>query len=431
MTVDLAQAPILEDLSARGLIHQSTAPELLSEHLRAPRLVYAGFDPTRDSLTIGNLVSLLLLRRFQLHGHKPVVLMGGGTGLIGDPSGKDSERSLLSGAEIEANVRGQRRIFETVLDFEGPSGAEIVNNADWLGGLSYLEVLRDVGKHFSVNMMIQKDSVRTRLEGRDHGISYTEFSYMILQSYDYAYLAKERGITLQVGGSDQWGNITLGVDLARRLHQLEVFGLTTPLLTKSDGGKFGKTESGAIWLTRERTNPYAFYQFWMNAADADVDRFLNVLSLRPVAELRQIAADHEARPEARTAQRALAEELTRLLHGEEGLKEAEAATAALFSGDVRSLNERLLYEAFAGAPSYELSRERLGGEGLELAQLLVDAGAAKSKREARQFLEASAVLLNGDKCDVARRVTEADLLFGRLLLIRRGKKNWHVCRAGT
>jgi tyrosyl-tRNA synthetase len=431
MTVDLAQAPILEDLSARGLIHQSTAPELLSEHLRTPRLVYGGFDPTRDSLTIGNLVTLLLLKRFQLHGHKPIVLMGGGTGLIGDPSGKDSERSLLSREEIEANVRGQRRIFETVLDFDGPSGAEIVNNADWLGKLSYLEVLRDVGKHFSVNMMIQKDSVRTRLEGRDHGISYTEFSYMILQSYDYAYLAKERGITLQVGGSDQWGNITLGVDLARRLHQLEVFGLTTPLLTKSDGGKFGKTESGAIWLTRERTNPYAFYQFWMNAADADVDRFLNVFSLRPVAELRQIAADHEARPEARTAQRALAEELTRLLHGEEGLKEAEAATAALFSGDVRSLNERLLYEAFAGAPSYELSRERLGGEGLELAQLLVDAGAAKSKREARQFLEASAVLLNGDKCDVARRVTEADLLFGRLLLIRRGKKNWHVCRAGT
>jgi tyrosyl-tRNA synthetase len=428
MTVDLVQAPILEDLSARGLIHQSTAPELLSEHLRTPRLVYGGFDPTRDSLTIGNLVTLLLLKRFQLHGHKPIVLMGGGTGLIGDPSGKDSERSLLSREEIEANVRGQRRIFETVLDFDGPSGAEIVNNADWLGKLSYLEVLRDIGKHFSVNMMIQKDSVRTRLEGRDHGISYTEFSYMILQSYDYAYLAKERGITLQVGGSDQWGNITLGVELARRLHQLEVFGLTTPLLTKSDGGKFGKTESGAVWLTRERTSPYAFYQFWMNAADADVERFLNVFSLRPVAELRQIVAEHAARPEARTAQRALAEELTRLLHGEEGLKEAEAATAALFSGDIRSLDERVLEEAFAGAPSYELSRESLGGEGLELAQLLVDAGAAKSKREARQFLEASAVLLNGEKCDLARRVTEADLLFGRLLLIRRGKKNWHVGR---
>lgn len=425
---DASQVSLLEELAERGLVHQSTSPEL-GEHLRSSRLVYAGFDPTRDSLTIGNLVSLLLLRRFQLRGHRPIVVMGGGTGLIGDPSGKEAERSLLGREEIERNVAGQRRIFETVLDFGGPSGAVLLNNMDWIGQLSYVDVLRDIGKYFSVNMMIQKDSVKARLEGRDQGISYTEFSYMILQSYDYAFLAKEKGVTLQVGGSDQWGNITLGVDLARRMHQLEVFGLTTPLITKSDGGKFGKTESGAIWLTRERTSPYAFYQFWLNAADADLPHFLAVFSLRPFAEVRAILEEHSARPDARLGQRALAEELTRLLHGEDGLREAEVATEALFSGNVRALDERLIEEAFVGAPSHEFSREELGSEGVELAQFLVEAGAAKSKREARQFLEAGAVLINGEKRDVSSRLVREDLLFGRLVLIRRGKKNWHVCRA--
>lgn len=427
MTAHATQASLLEELAERGLVHQSTALTL-ADHLSTPRLVYAGFDPTRDSLTIGNLVSLLLLRRFQMRGHKPIVVMGGGTGLIGDPSGKDAERSLLGREEIEANVRGQRRIFETVLEFDGPSGAELLNNADWLSRVSYLEMLRDIGKHFSVNMMIQKDSVKARLEGRDQGISYTEFSYMILQAYDYSFLAKEKGVTLQVGGSDQWGNIALGVDLTRRLHQLEVYGLTTPLITKSDGGKFGKTESGAIWLTRDRTSPYAFYQFWLNAADADLRLFLSVFSLRPFDEVQAILTEHGERPDARVGQRALAEELTRLLHGEGGLREAEKATEALFSGNVRGLDERLIEEAFVGAPGYEFSSETLGVEGLELAQLLVDSGAAKSKREARQFLEAGAVLVNGDKRDVSDRVTPKDLLFGRLLLIRRGKKNWYVCR---
>lgn len=420
--------PFLRDLHERGLLHQTTSPEGLSAHLEIPRSIYGGFDPTRDSLTIGNLVALTLLRRCQIAGHRPVVLVGGGTGLIGDPSGKDSERTLLTAERVRENIEGQLRIFRRLLDFDGVHAARIVDNAEWLSRLGYLEVLRDVGKHFSVNMMIQKDSVRSRLEGRDHGISYTEFSYMILQAYDFAHLSQQE-VTVQVGGSDQWGNIVAGVDLTRRLHQREVFGLTAPLLTKSDGGKFGKTESGAIWLTADYTTPYAFYQFWMNAADDDIARFTRVFSFFPLPEIERRLQEHAANPGARVAQRLLAEELTQMLHGESGLSDARAASEALFSGNVRELSAQLLDDAFAGAPRTELPREALTA--LPLLDLLVTTGVCKSKREARQFLDSGAVSLNGVRASADRLLSPSDLLHGKLLLVRRGKKTWHVVSASS
>jgi len=420
--------PLLADLDARGLVHQTTNRAELSQHLTQPQRVYCGFDPTRASLTIGNLVSILLLRRFQLAGHAPVVVMGGGTGLIGDPSGKDAERKLLTPELVRENIAGQRPIFEHVLDFDGPAAATIVDNGDWITGLRYVEVLRDVGKHFSVNMMIQKDSVRARLEEREHGISYTEFSYMILQAYDFAHLSTTAGVTVQTGGSDQWGNIVAGVDLVRRLHGREVFGLTTPLLTKSDGGKFGKTEQGAIWLTADATSPYAFYQFWINAADDDVGRFLRVFSLRPLAEIEAIVDEHTKDPSQRKAQQALAEELTQLLHGKDGLADAKRATQALFSGEVTELSAALLDEVFRGAPTVDLDRGLLAGEGLPVVDLLTLAEVAKSKREARQHLSSGAVSVNGQRVSEEHKLGPGDLLHGRLVLVRRGKKTWHVCR---
>jgi tyrosyl-tRNA synthetase len=276
--------------------------------------------------------------------------------------------------------------------------------------------------------MIQKDSVKSRLEGRDQGISYTEFSYMILQAYDFAHLAEKEGVTLEVGGSDQWGNIVAGIELGRKTKQLELFGLTTPLITKSDGGKFGKTESGAIWLTADRTSAYEFYQFWLNAADADAAPFLRIFSLRPLEEVEAILMEQQKSPGERAAQRALAVELTALLHGEEGLAEAEMTTRALFSGDVQSLSERAIVDAFRGAPAFELKRQELEGAGLALVDVLVRAQAASSKREARTFLESGAVLVNGEKASVDAAVQTSSLLFGKFLLIRRGKKNWHVGR---
>lgn len=429
-TATSALAAPLADLERRGLLYQCTNLDGLSEHLSTPRTVYAGFDPTKDSLTIGNLVGILLLRRFQLAGHKPVVVMGGGTGLIGDPSGKDAERTLMTREIIGENVARQRVIFEQLLDFEGKSGAEIVNNADWIEKLGYVQVLRDVGKHFSVNMMIQKDSVKGRLEGREHGISYTEFSYMILQAYDFAALSESHGVSLQTGGSDQWGNIVAGVDLTRRMYQREVFGLTTPLVTKSDGGKFGKTESGAVWLTRNRTSPYAFYQFWVNVTDADVGKFLKTFSFRPVEEIESLVAEHEKNPGARSAQKALAEDLTEMLHGADGLREATMASQALFSGHVKDLPEQLLTEAFAGAPQSTVPVGRLDGEGIDIVDLLVETAVAKSKREARQFVQSGAVSVNGDKVGESFRLTRSDLLHGSVALIRRGKKTWHMCRRG-
>ncbi len=399
----------------------------LVDHLKSSRAVYCGFDPTRDSLTIGNLVSVVLLRRFQLGGHRPVVIIGGGTGLIGDPSGKDAERGLLSREDVDRNIAGQRRIFERVLDFDGPYAAQVVNNADWLTKLSFVDVLRDIGKHFSVNTMLQRDSVKMRLEGREHGISYTEFSYILLQSYDFVHLCRELGVSLQVGGSDQWGNIVGGVDLTRRILGQEVFGLTTPLLTKADGGKFGKTETGAVWLTADRTSTYAFYQFWINASDADVANFLRVFSLKPLPEIEELIARHHKDPSKREAQKALAVEMTELLHGEQGRKDAELASNVLFSGEVQGLSKEVLLEVFSTVPSTSIDSNILGTEQAKLSELLVTTGVVKSKREARQFLTDGAISLNGERVDENSVLRSEDLLFGEIALIRRGKKNWHLC----
>jgi tyrosyl-tRNA synthetase len=420
---------LLADLESRGLLYQVTDREGFASHLKTgQRSVYGGFDPTADSLTVGNLVPLLLLRRFQLAGHRPVALVGGGTGLIGDPSGKDQERAIRAREDVERNVRSIRRTFERILDFDGKNGALVVDNADWLCKLSYIDVLRDVGKHFSVNMMIQKDSVRERLQNREQGISYTEFSYMLLQAYDFLHLYRAHGITAQVAGSDQWGNTVAGIDLIRRTERAETFGLTVPLITKADGGKFGKTETGAVWLSPERTSPYAFYQFWLNASDVDAKRFLAVYTLLPVAEIERISAQHDQNPADRHAQRTLASEVTTLVHGKEGLERAEAATRALFSGDVRGLAEETVNELFASAPSVTLPKARLAAPGVAAVDLLVEGGVVKSKREAREFLDQGAIAVNGERASQTSLFGDEALLFGQLLLVRRGKKSWHAVR---
>jgi tyrosyl-tRNA synthetase len=422
-------ADLFEDLAWRGQIHQETDPSELRKHARGvSRLVYAGFDPTATSLTIGNLVPMVLLRRFQDAGHHPVVVVGGGTGLIGDPSGKEAERVLRTPEEIGANVAALRPIFERVLRFSGESPARILNNGDWLGKLTFVEALRDVGKHFSVNMMIQKDSVRKRLEEREQGISYTEFSYMLLQAYDFQHLYDAHGVTIQVAGSDQWGNLVAGVELVRKTRQVEVYGLTAPLVTKADGTKFGKTETGAVWLTADRTSPYAFYQFWLGTLDTDIPRYLKIFTLLPREEIETLLAEHAKNPGSHAAHRVLAAHMTELIHGPEAREHAETASQALFSGDVAGLPEATLDEVFASAPSTEHALTDIEGEGVAWLDLLVLMGVAKSKREAREFLSSGAVSVNGERVDVNGRLTRHKLLHGKIALVRRGKRTWHVAR---
>jgi tyrosyl-tRNA synthetase len=419
---------VLEELGWRGQLYQQTNAEAFKKHLASSQRVYTGFDPTGNSLTIGNLVAIMLLARFQRAGHSPVVIMGGGTGMIGDPSGKSAERQFMTLEQIEANIAGQRPIFERILDFSGSNKAVIINNADWLTKLSFMDALRDIGKHFSVNMMIQKDSVRDRLQNREQGISYTEFSYMLLQAYDFLHLYEQHGVTVQGAGADQWGNILGGVDLIRRKHQVEVFGVTAPLLLKADGTKFGKTADGAVWLTAERTSPYAFYQFWLNAADADVEKFLKMFTFFSQAEVAGLMQDHASRPNERIPQRTLAAHMTELLHGKTALDQALLATQALFTGDVVSLPKATLEEVFATTPSVTLKKDSLSGEGVLVVDLLVEAQVVKSKREAREMLSSGAITLNAQKPTLETRFTENALLHGELAVIRRGKKNWHVAR---
>lgn len=422
---------LIDELKFRGQVHQSTDEASLRKHLAVPRKVYCGFDPTADSLTIGNLVSIMGLRRFQIHGHSPVVVMGGGTGMIGDPSGKSAERQLQTLETVAANVRSQERIFRALLDFTGPNAAVIVNNVDWLGKLNYIELLRDIGKHFSVNEMIKRDSVRDRIE-REHGISYTEFSYVILQAYDYLHLFRAMGVTVQIGGSDQWGNIVSGMDLIRRLggDAAESHALTWPLITKADGTKFGKTETGAVWLTKDRTSPYAFYQFWLNAADADVAKFLRTFTVLPREEILGLEAAHATDPGKREAHRALARHMTEMLHGPEELGRAEAAAQALFTGEVSRLDLATLNDVFASVPASEHPRSLLEGQGMLIVDLLPQTTLAKSKSEAKQHLAAGGVTLNGEKVGEADRLTADRLLHGSLAVFRRGKKTWHVTRWG-
>ena len=412
---------LLDELTRRGLVAQNSDPAALADHLATPRTVYCGFDPTAGSLHIGHLVPLLMLRRFQLAGHTPVALVGGATGLIGDPSFKATERNLNSAETVQGWVASLSAQIKALLPAsEGLAAPLLVNNADWMGQMSALDFLRDIGKHFSVNAMLARESVRQRLARPDQGISFTEFSYALLQSQDFAVLNQRLGCTLQIGGNDQWGNITSGMDLTRRLNQAQVYGMTLPLITKTDGTKFGKTEGGAIWLDPALTSPYAFYQFWLGTADEDVYRFLRYYSFMPLAEIEALEAEDATRQGRKLAQQVLAEELTELVHGKGALAAAQRISELLFSGDVARLGESDLAQlAQDGMPSSTVSGET------DLVSLLVSCGLANSKRIARELLAAGAISLNGVlKQD--EQLNAADRLFGRYLLLRRGKKQYHL-----
>jgi tyrosyl-tRNA synthetase len=422
---------LFAELRWRGLINQTTDDEHLPAwFMERPRTVYAGFDPTADSLHVGHLMALMILRRFQKAGHRPIALVGGATGMIGDPSGKSEERNLLSVEVLQANVTAIARQLRRFLDFDaGPHSALLVNNHDWMGRFGYLEFLRDVGKHFPVNVMLAKDSVKNRLERSDGGLSYTEFSYMLLQAYDFVYLHQHCDCEIQVGGSDQWGNITAGIDLARRLHGVQLYGMTCPLLTKSDGAKMGKTESGALWLSAERTSAYRFYQYWINLADADVGPCLRFFTDLGQEEILALEAGHAADPGRREAQRRLASELTRLVHGEDGLAIAQRATEVLFGAEIHELSDAQLGEVFADVPSKELPRDRLAGEGLALVDALVEAGLAKSKGEARRTISQGGAYVNNRRADrVEACLGPNDLAGQSVMVLRCGKKNYALLR---
>lgn len=422
---------IIQDLQARGLIAQTTDIEALDALLNEQKIaLYCGFDPTADSLHIGHLLPVLALRRFQLAGHRPVALVGGATGMIGDPSFKAVERSLNTAETVAGWVDSIRGQLEPFLSFEGENAAVMANNHDWFGGMSCLDFLRDIGKHFSVNAMLAKESVKQRIERDDVGISFTEFSYALLQGYDFAELNKRHNVMLQIGGSDQWGNITWGIETTRRLHQKQVFGLTLPLVTKADGTKFGKTEGGAVWLSAKKTSPYQFYQFWLKVADADVYKFLKYFTFLSVEEINEIEAKDKESGTKPEAQRILAEEMTRLIHGEAALEAAKRITDSLFSGDEDSLTEQDYAQlALDGLPAFEVSGSVNAVEALVLSSL------AKSNKEAREFVKNKAVLANGsvveannpdhapEKPDDAYLLTDAHKRFGKYTIVRRGKRN--------
>jgi len=418
------RTPWLVDLQQRELIADATKPEELDAHLAAaPRTLYVGFDPTADSLHIGSLLPLLALRRAQLSGHRPIVLVGGGTGLIGDPAGKAGERALNPAEQVAGWADRLKQQVQPFLDFDrGPHAAILVDNYTWLSKLELIPFLRDVGKHFSLGAMIARESVKTRMSA---GISYTEFSYQVLQAYDFLELHQRHGCTLQVGGSDQWGNITAGAELIRRIAGAEAYGLTLPLVTKADGSKFGKTETGTIWLDPTKTSAYEMYQFWLNSADAEVVAYLRYFTFLPPEEIDALARLTTEAPEKREAQRVLAREVTRIVHAEAGLAEAEATTADFFHGDVARLSERQLGEALRGAPSSVLPAS---GDAVAVVDLLLASGLASSKRAARELISQGAIQLNGQPVrDPAKALVPAtEALHGRYLVLRKGKKSYHV-----
>ncbi|EMI5489563.1 tyrosine--tRNA ligase [Providencia stuartii] len=412
---------LIKQLQERGLVAQVTDEDALAERLaQGPISLYCGFDPTADSLHLGHLVPLLCLKRFQLAGHRPVALVGGATGLIGDPSFKASERKLNTAETVQEWVAKIRNQVSPFLSFDcGDNSATLANNYDWFGKMDVLTFLRDIGKHFSVNQMINKEAVKQRLNRDDVGISFTEFAYNLLQGYDFANLNKEHGVELQIGGSDQWGNITSGIDLTRRLHQNQVFGMTVPLITKADGTKFGKTEGGAVWLDPKKTSPYKFYQFWINTADADVYRFLKFFTFMELSEINALEEEDKNSGKAPRAQYVLAENVTRLVHGDEGLAAARRITESLFSGAVSDLTEADFEQlAQDGMPCITLD------SGADLQQALVDSELTPSRGQARTAISSNAVAVNGQKqTDPMYVFTDTDRLFGRFTLIRRGKKN--------
>jgi tyrosyl-tRNA synthetase len=427
----MISSKVYEELAWRNLVHQTTDDENLPGWLaEKPRTVYAGFDPTADSLHVGHLMGVIALRRFQRAGHRPIALVGGATGMVGDPSGKSEERNLLSVETLQANVATVHEQLTRFLDFQaGPNSALLVNNYDWMGSCGYLEFLRDVGKHFPVNVMLTKDSVRSRLERAESGLSYTEFSYMLLQAYDFVHLYDQYGCEIQIGGSDQWGNITAGIDLARRLRSVQLYGMTWPLLTKSDGTKMGKTEAGAVWLDAERTSPFQLYQYWINLEDADVGTCLRFFTDLERDEIDALLARHQADPGRREAQRALAAELTRLVHGDEGLAAAQRATSALFPEDFREKTDAELRQIFADVPSRELDRELLSGEGLSVIDAFCQAGLAKSKSEARRLVTQGGAYVNNRRIDDLDARLGPDHLAGQsIMVLRSGKKKYALLR---
>jgi len=423
----------LQELQERGLIAQMTGGEALAEHLNsASRTLYCGFDPTADSLHIGSLVPLLMLKRFQLAGHRPIALVGGATGLIGDPSFKAQERKLNTPDVVATWVDKLRAQVSRFIDFNASAtSAEVVNNLDWVGKVDVLSFLRDVGKHFSINNMINKESVKQRIEREGEGISFTEFTYMLLQSYDFAELYQRNQCTLQIGGSDQWGNITGGIDLTRRMHGGHVFGLTMPLVTKSDGTKFGKTETGTVWLDPSKTSPYAFYQFWLNTADADVYKFLRYFTFLSVERIAAIEEEDAARASKPEAQRILAEEMTQLVHGKNGLLAAQRITQALFSDDLVSLSESDFEQLQQdGLPSSKLIR--LDVAETPLTQILADVEMAASGKQVKDALVRNAVFINGEPKSIEDNMQSANsfslekAFFQRFYLVRLGKKKYHL-----
>jgi len=419
---------LLRDLEWRGFVQQAT-PGLAAYFARGPVTAYCGFDPTAPSLQLGNLMPLMLLANLQRGGHRPIVLMGGGTGLIGDPSGKAGERPLLSKEQIRENLQRQRDQMARFLEFgAGPSAALLLDNAKWLGAQSLIDFLRDVGKHFTVNVMLQKESVQARL---DTGLSYTEFSYMLLQAYDFLHLFRERQCTLQVGGSDQWGNITAGVELVRRVENAEVHGLVAPLVTMASGQKFGKTEAGAIYLDPKLTSPYKFYQFWINVDDRDVERYLKLFTLKSREEIADIMARHRDNPAKRLAQLALARDVTERAHGKEAATNTAYATGMLF-GDiaVSTVASDDLFAILAGEiPTIPMPRG--GTDEVTILDAVVRTGLAKSKSEARRAIEQGGIYLNEQRIDDAtRKIRPEDWIVGRNVLLRKGKKEYALLRRG-
>ena len=421
-----AENPI-SDWERRGLVAQQTATGLGEALTAGPLTAYIGFDPTAASLHVGNLLPVTMLVRLQRAGHRPIGLVGGGTGLIGDPSGKDDERQLLDVAALEENVARMRSQLELFLDFSGDRGALLLNNYEWLGKLNLVDFLRDVGKHFSVNSMIARESVKRRLEGREHGISYTEFSYSLLQAYDFLELYDRHGCTLQMGGSDQWGNIVAGADLVRRERTAEVHGLTTPLIARSDGKKFGKSEQGNVWLDPELTTPFEFFQFWFNTPDTDVESYLKYFTFLEVGAVEEAVATASGRPEARDAQRLLAAEMTRMVHGAEALERVEQVTKVLFGGgDLRQLDASGLKQAFRTSPRVLVDYTALS-TGLGLTEALARASLAPSKGRARSDISSGAISVNHViESDVNRKLGTEDLLAGTFIVLRRGKKTYSL-----
>jgi tyrosyl-tRNA synthetase len=420
---------LIEDLEWRGLYADCTDREALTKRLtEGPTTLYCGFDPTADSLHVGNLVPLFALRRFQQHGHLPIVLAGGATGMVGDPSGKSDERNLQTPEQVAHNIAAIRSQLTKFLDFDTTRNpARLVNNYDWTGSVTFLEFLRDIGKHITVNSMIAKDSVRSRMEDRSTGISFTEFSYMLLQGFDFYHLRKTFNCELQIGATDQWGNITVGTELTRKKLGATAWGLVFPLLTKADGTKYGKTATGTVWLDPRRTSPYRFYQFFVNASDADVIKLLKTLTFLPPDEIAALEAELKANPGARAAQKALAREMTTLVHGADALAAALKASDILFGAEIGDTSEETFRDVVGEVPTMALEKKKFEGAGTVLTELLVLAGLAPSKGQARKDIEGGGIYVNNLKSpDIARAITTADLLFGQYLLLRKGKRTYAV-----